>query len=43
MLVVNAANYQGRDWITSRSSDESVELKNVSSEYCQLALQDQTP
>lgn len=39
-LVVNAGTtIKDWDWITSHSPDESVELKNVSSEYCQLALQ----
>lgn len=40
MLVVNAGTtIKDWDWITSRPKDESVELNNVSSEYCQLALQ----
>jgi aminomethyltransferase len=40
MLVVNAGTTdKDWDWITSHQRDESVELKNVSSEYCQLALQ----
>jgi aminomethyltransferase len=40
MLVVNAGTTdKDWDWITSHRRDESVELKNVSSEYCQLALQ----
>ena len=40
MLVVNAGTTdKDWDWITSRHGDESVELKNVSSEFCQLALQ----
>ncbi|CAN5715367.1 glycine cleavage system aminomethyltransferase GcvT [soil metagenome] len=39
-LVVNAGTtIKDWDWITSQPRDESVELKNVSSEYCQLALQ----
>ena len=39
-LVVNAGTtIKDWDWITSHARDESVELKNVSSEYCQLALQ----
>ena len=39
-LVVNAGTtIKDWDWITSQARDESVELKNVSSEYCQLALQ----
>ncbi len=40
MLVVNAATTtKDWEWISSHRADESVELKNVSSEYCQLALQ----
>lgn len=40
MLVVNAGTTtKDWDWIKSQPWDESVELKNVSSEYCQLALQ----
>jgi glycine cleavage system T protein (aminomethyltransferase) len=40
MLVVNAGTtIKDWDWIASQPRDESVELKNVSSEYCQLALQ----
>lgn len=39
-LVVNAGTTtKDWDWIASQPRDESVELKNVSSEYCQLALQ----
>ena len=39
-LVVNASTtIKDWDWIASQPRDESVELKNVSSEYCQLALQ----
>lgn len=39
-LVVNAGTtIKDWDWITSQPHDESVELKNMSSEYCQLALQ----
>lgn len=39
-LVVNAGTtLKDWDWIASHPRDESVELKNVSSEYCQLALQ----
>ncbi|MBA3256375.1 MAG: glycine cleavage system aminomethyltransferase GcvT [Pyrinomonadaceae bacterium] len=39
-LVVNAGTtIKDWDWITSQPRDESVELRNVSSEYCQLALQ----
>jgi aminomethyltransferase len=40
MLVVNAGTAtKDWEWISSHRADESVELKNVSSEYCQLALQ----
>lgn len=40
LLVVNAGTTdKDWDWITSHHSSEAVELKNVSSEYCQLALQ----
>ncbi|MFN2510531.1 MAG: glycine cleavage system aminomethyltransferase GcvT [Pyrinomonadaceae bacterium] len=40
MLVVNAGTtIKDWEWITSQPHDDSVELKNVSSEYCQLALQ----
>jgi aminomethyltransferase len=40
MLVVNAGTtIKDWDWIASQPRDESVELKNVSAEYCQLALQ----
>ncbi|HEV2884002.1 MAG TPA: glycine cleavage system aminomethyltransferase GcvT [Pyrinomonadaceae bacterium] len=40
LLVVNAGTTEKDwEWITSHRRDESVELKNVSSEYCQLALQ----
>jgi aminomethyltransferase len=39
-LVVNASTtIKDWEWILSQPRDESVELKNVSSEYCQLALQ----
>jgi len=39
-LVVNAGTtIKDWEWISSKPHDESVELKNVSSEYCQLALQ----
>ena len=39
-LVVNASTtIKDWEWITSQARDETVELKNVSSEYCQLALQ----
>ena len=39
-LVVNAGTTE-KDWgwITSQKPDESVELKNLSSEYCQIAIQ----
>jgi aminomethyltransferase len=40
LLVVNASTTdKDWEWIKSNHSGESVELKNVSSEYCQLALQ----
>ena len=40
LLVVNAGTTEKDwEWITSHHSGESVELQNVSSEYCQLALQ----
>jgi aminomethyltransferase len=39
-LVVNAGTtIKDWDWIASHPRDESVALKNVSSDYCQLALQ----
>jgi aminomethyltransferase len=40
MLVVNAGTTEKDwEWINSHHQGESVELRNVSSEYCQLALQ----
>ena len=40
MLVVNAGTTEKDwDWITSHRKSESVELRNASAEYCQLALQ----
>jgi aminomethyltransferase len=40
LLVVNAGTTEKDwDWITSHSRSESAQLKNVSSDYCQLALQ----
>jgi aminomethyltransferase len=40
LLVVNASTTKKDwEWITSNHSGESVELNNVSSDYCQLALQ----
>ena len=40
MLVVNAGTtVKDWEWISSQRKTESVELRNVSSEYCQLALQ----
>jgi aminomethyltransferase len=40
VLVVNAGTTdKDWDWITSHQGKEAVELKNVSSNYCQLALQ----
>jgi aminomethyltransferase len=40
LLVVNAGTtVKDWDWITSHQQDESVTLRNVSADYCQLALQ----
>jgi aminomethyltransferase len=40
LLVVNAGTTEKDwDWIISQQRNESVELKNVSADYCQLALQ----
>lgn len=40
LLVVNAGTTEKDwDWITSHRRDESAQLKNISSDYCQLALQ----
>ena len=40
MLVVNAGTTtKDWEWISSHQTNESVELRNASSEYCQLALQ----
>lgn len=40
LLVVNASTTEKDwDWIKSHHSGESVELNNVSTDYCQLALQ----
>ena len=40
MLVVNASTTEKDwDWITSHHAGEAVELRNVSADYCQLALQ----
>ncbi len=40
MLVVNAGTTEKDwDWIAAHRGNESVELKNVSAAYCQLALQ----
>jgi aminomethyltransferase len=40
LLVVNASTTEKDwDWITSHKGDEQVELRNVSADYCQLALQ----
>jgi aminomethyltransferase len=40
ILVVNAGTTEKDwDWITSHRRNESVELRNVSTDYCQLALQ----
>lgn len=40
LLVVNAGTTEKDwDWITSHRGSENVELRNVSAEYCQIALQ----
>jgi aminomethyltransferase len=40
LLVVNASTTEKDwDWIKSHHSNQSVDLRNVSAEYCQLALQ----
>jgi aminomethyltransferase len=40
LLVVNAGTTEKDwEWIKSHHDDEAVELRNVSAEYCQLALQ----
>jgi len=40
LLVVNASTTdKDWDWISSQKASESVELKNVSADYCQLAIQ----
>jgi aminomethyltransferase len=40
LLVVNAGTTEKDwDWIRSHHSNENVELKNVSSDYCQIAIQ----
>ncbi|HKC66174.1 MAG TPA: glycine cleavage system aminomethyltransferase GcvT [Pyrinomonadaceae bacterium] len=40
LLVVNAGTTEKDwEWIKSHQKDESVELKNVSADYCQIALQ----
>ena len=40
LLVVNAGTTEKDwDWITSNRGNESLELRNVSADYCQLALQ----
>ncbi|MBD0371289.1 MAG: glycine cleavage system aminomethyltransferase GcvT [Pyrinomonadaceae bacterium] len=40
LLVVNASTTpKDWEWIRSHKQDEAVELKNMSAEYCQLALQ----
>jgi aminomethyltransferase len=40
LLVVNASTTEKDwDWFTSHKGDERVELRNVSADYCQLALQ----
>lgn len=40
LLVVNASTTEKDwEWITSHKRDERVELRNVSADYCQIALQ----
>jgi len=40
LLVVNASTTEKDwNWITSHKADEQVELRNVSADYCQIALQ----
>jgi aminomethyltransferase len=40
LLVVNAGTTEKDwDWLTSHRGDEKVELRNVSAEYCQIAVQ----
>ena len=40
LLVVNASTTEKDwDWITSHRGEESVELRNVSDDYCQIAIQ----
>ena len=40
LLVVNASTTdKDWDWIIAQKTNESVELKNVSADYCQLAIQ----
>jgi aminomethyltransferase len=40
MMVVNAGTTEKDwDWVTSHKKDDSVQLENVSADYCQLALQ----
>ena len=40
LLVVNAGTTEKDwEWISSQKQDETVELKNVSADYCQLAIQ----
>jgi aminomethyltransferase len=40
LLVVNAGTTEKDwDWINSHHGDQSVELKNLSADYCQIALQ----
>lgn len=40
LLVVNASTTEKDwDWIASHKRDEQVELRNVSADYCQIALQ----
>src|SRR5437870_12320232 len=40
LLVVNAGTTEKDwDWIISHRGDENVELRNVSADYCQIAVQ----
>ncbi len=40
LLVVNASTTdKDWEWITSHKKDEQIELRNVSADYCQIALQ----
>ena len=40
LLVVNAGTTEKDwDWIKSHQTEQSVQLRNVSADYCQLAIQ----